>query len=198
MRGLPPALAEHLLRLLLSPSDRETLSGDLLELYRDRLDRGTTRRRADAWYVYQVARLAWFESRLWIILSALAMLTRTALDWRAPVDDFGVRSAWTTGVSVVLMLLAGMSATWRTHSVVSGGIAAMIAMAAGGAIHAVGLGMLLALWHDATTLAAIHASGGLSEAVTLPAMLAIPAALLGALGGVAARLVRRTDAELDG
>lgn len=49
----PPQWAETLLRLLLTPKDRESISGDLLEEYRDTIV-PTRGRAADWWYVRQV------------------------------------------------------------------------------------------------------------------------------------------------
>jgi hypothetical protein len=50
-----------------------------------------------------------------------------------------------------------------------------------------GMSLLLAFNHDPTSLSAITASGGLSEAFTFPLMLTIPGAIFGTLGGVLAR-----------
>jgi hypothetical protein len=50
----PPAWAEQMLRLLLKPDDRETMSGDLLEEYRVSIVPSRGRARADVWYVRQV------------------------------------------------------------------------------------------------------------------------------------------------
>ena len=54
MQQQPPAWAHSLLRLMLEPRHRETIPGDLLEDYRERLLNGTRRSAATAWYVRQV------------------------------------------------------------------------------------------------------------------------------------------------
>ena len=55
----PPRWAETILRLLLKPVDRECVSGDLLEEYRDSIRPARGRWGADVWYVRQVAGFAW-------------------------------------------------------------------------------------------------------------------------------------------
>jgi len=54
MQQQPPEWAQSLLRLLLEPRHRETIPGDLLEDYRERLLTGTRRSAATAWYIRQV------------------------------------------------------------------------------------------------------------------------------------------------
>jgi hypothetical protein len=54
MHHQPPAWAQSLLRLLLEPRHRETIPGDLLEDYRERLLNGTQCAAATAWYIRQV------------------------------------------------------------------------------------------------------------------------------------------------
>ncbi len=49
-----------------------------------------------------------------------------------------------------------------------------------------GVVILLGIWHDAATLAAIRHSGGLFEALTLPFLMAIPAVVIGSIGGLGA------------
>jgi hypothetical protein len=57
---------------------------------------------------------------------------------------------------------------------------------------ALGVLVMLAIWHDAATLQAIRGSGGLAEDFTLPIMLALPGLVLGTIGGVAGRLASMT------
>jgi hypothetical protein len=187
----PPPWAERLLRLQLAPHDRDPVSGDLLELYLDRVDAGGVAR-ADLWYVLEVLRVTWLETGPWIVLFALATIARTALDWLVPTTDFAVRSAWTTAVSVGVLFTAGLAATWRLRSVGSAVAAGLVTSLGGGLLHAVAAATLLALRHDPATLDAIRASGGLSEALTLPLLTAVPAAFVAALGGTLSWLTRGT------
>ena len=61
----PPRWADVVLRLLLAPRDRQTVSGDLLEEYRETIHPARGRRRADLWYVSQVVGFAWRANRTW-------------------------------------------------------------------------------------------------------------------------------------
>jgi hypothetical protein len=54
----PPRWAERLLRFFLSPRDRDTIPGDLLEEYREHVVPARGRTRANFWYVRQVLSLA--------------------------------------------------------------------------------------------------------------------------------------------
>jgi hypothetical protein len=55
----PPHWAEALLRSLLRPSDRDAISGDLLEEYREVRRPSLGRLRADAWYAKHVFSVLW-------------------------------------------------------------------------------------------------------------------------------------------
>src|SRR5205085_11074385 len=73
----PPYWAEWLLRAVLRPGDRESISGDLLEEYREVRRPALGVLRADAWYVKHVLSVFW--RLLWpfaIAMIALHELTR--------------------------------------------------------------------------------------------------------------------------
>ena len=55
----PPRWAEALLRSSLRPADRDTISGDLLEEYREVRRPSLGRLRADAWYMKHVLSVLW-------------------------------------------------------------------------------------------------------------------------------------------
>lgn len=63
MNQIPPRWAESWLRLLLPARDQETVSGDLLEEYRDTVRPARGRLRANAWYIAQVGGFTWRSSR---------------------------------------------------------------------------------------------------------------------------------------
>ena len=193
----PPAWAERLLRAQLAPRDRDPVSGDLLEIYRDRVDATGDVLRADVWYVLEVLRIAWIEFGPWIVLFALVTLARTGFDWLHPTTDFAVRSTWTTVASASVMFVAGFASTWRLRSVSSAIVAGLVTSLGGGAIHAIGVLALLAARHDPATLAAIGGSGGLAEDFTLPLTIALPAAFIAALGGTLAWLTHGATYELE-
>ena len=56
--ALPPRWAEAVLRLMLPRGDRDSVSGDLLEEYRESIVPALGRRAA-AWYVRQLAGYLW-------------------------------------------------------------------------------------------------------------------------------------------
>ena len=66
-RPHPPEWAEALLRISLKQSDREAVSGDLLEEYRESAIPGSGSRRADVWYVLQVAGFVWRATWFWAV-----------------------------------------------------------------------------------------------------------------------------------
>lgn len=69
-----PAWAETLLRLLLPPKDRETVSGDLLEECRETIIR-TLGPAANRWYLRQVGSFLLRASWLWGAVLGAALLT---------------------------------------------------------------------------------------------------------------------------
>jgi hypothetical protein len=186
----PPRLVEAIFRLLLAPHDRESVSGDLLEEYRDSIYPARGRRRADLWFTRQVAAFIWHSNQLWAALLGGAFIARTALDWLVPTVDFHSRSAVSTVLSVGILLCAGFLAGWRSGSPWAGIIAGMATTLIAAIVSGFGAVWLLILYHDPHTMAAIQASGGLEEVFTLPVALVIPGVCLGLLGGLSATAAR--------
>jgi hypothetical protein len=188
----PPGWAEQILRMVLPPIHRETVSGDLLELYRDdsyharRLDR-------DVWYVTEVVKLVWQQNRLWIGLLSTSMLARTVIDWFVPTSDFHARAFWSTMMGVGLAIVVGFVSGWRARSVVAAGFSGFATFAAAASVHTIGALVLIGGWHGPETLEAIRQSGGIAEAFTLPMMLTVPGGALGALAGGIAQLLRAIE-----
>jgi hypothetical protein len=187
----PPRWAEALLGLLLSPRDRQTVTGDLLEEYRKNIHPRHGRRFADRWYARQVAGFALRASWLWAFLLSASFIARTALDWFVPTDNFYSRSIVTTVAAVSILLSAGFCATWQSSLLRAGSIAGIATTLFSGVISIIGTASLLAIRHDASTIAAIQSSGGLAEVFTLPLMLIIPGTVLGTIGGTIGALARR-------
>jgi hypothetical protein len=185
---VPPAWAERLLRLLLAPADREIVSGDLLEAYRDEVHPSRDRRRADWWYIRQVAWFAWRGAWVWGALLAAAVVGRNALDfWLAPTTEFYVRSLVSTYTAVGIFASAGLMAAWRSHSVAAGTlIGALTGAFAAVIVEVASLGQL-AVWHDPHTLAMIDASGGLSEVFSLPLIVIVPGTMCATIGALLGR-----------
>jgi hypothetical protein len=181
----PPAWAERVLRLVVRHDHFANVAGDLLEAYRDAIHPARGRRRADRWYVGQVAQFVWLAARPWAILFSLMFVSRTAIDWLLPTDDSKVRAAVTTGVASTIVAVAALRASARCRSVASGILAGMTCVAVAAPFDLAGVMILLGVWHDAATLAAIRNSGGLLEALTLPLLMTIPAAVIGGVSGLA-------------
>jgi len=185
---LPPQWAESLLRLLLKPEDQESVTGDLLEEYRETIvpERG---RAADAWYVRQVSWYVLGATWFWAVVFSGAFLARTLYDWRVPTTDFALRSVVSTWCGVSTLFLAAFWGAWRSRSLGAGVATAIVTSQIAALMSVAGAALLLAIWHDPQTQAAIVGSGGLGEVFVLPFMMIIPAVIVGAAGALAGRLV---------
>src|SRR5690349_137615 len=115
----PPRWAEALLRLLLKPEDRESVSGDLLEEYRETIV-PTLGSAADRWYVRQVASFLVRASWMWGTIVGAALVTRYLFDLYVPSADTVVRATVLTYTIMGASVLAGFSTTWQGRSVRAG------------------------------------------------------------------------------
>ena len=191
MTASPPRWAEALLRMFLEPADVDSVPGDLLEQYRDSIHPVRGQREADAWYVMQVLGFVSRSTGVWAVLFGAAFVTRTALDWLAPPVDFHARSTVSTFLGIGILATAGLWTSWRSGSLFAGTLAGVAATAIGAVISVIGAAGLLAIWHDADTMAAIRASGGLGEVFELPVLMILPGAVLGTIGGVVGATIKR-------
>ena len=87
----PPRWAEAILCMLLKPENRESVSGDLLEEYRDAIV-PTRGRAADLWYIRQVAWYLLRASWMWGTLMGAALVFRYLLDTLVPLADYWMRA----------------------------------------------------------------------------------------------------------
>jgi hypothetical protein len=131
------------------------------------------------------------SAAVWAVLFATAFIARTALDWLLPPVDFYMRSTASTLLGVGLLLMAGVWVAMRSGSVLAGTLIGFAVAAIAALVSVTGAAVLLAIWHDPGTMAAIRASGGLGEVFELPVMMILPGAVLGTLGGVVGATVRR-------
>jgi hypothetical protein len=189
---LPPRWAESLLRMLLPPEDRDSVSGDLLEEYRESIVPALGGG-ADGWYVRQVASYVLRKAWMWGALVGAILITRYLLDTLAPVRyTAGVVHPRSAIMSYSLMatfaLCAGWQA-WRSGHLRSGVLVALATAVFGGALSAAGTVACLAIWHDPETLQAVQGSGGLAEALWGVPLLLVPIGIItGATGALAGRL----------
>ena len=162
----------------------ESVSGDLLEEYRDTVIPARGQHGANVWYVSQVFRYGWRTTAVWATLFAGSFLTRDVMDWRLPTTDFHLRSTVSTSLAVGIFLLAGFWAASRSGSIKSGAIIGVVTATVAVPLQLVGSALLFAVWHGPVTLAAIRASGGLAEVFTLPVLTMPPCVLISTIGGV--------------
>lgn len=187
----PPRWAEALLKAFLKPDYFESVSGDLLEQYRDSVYPARGGRRADLWYVTQVLSFASPGARLFAALFSALFLARTALDWFQPPMGFHLRSTVSTALSVGTLLAAGFWAAWRSDSFAAGALAGVLTTGLASITSIAGAAAMLAFWHDPQTMAAIRSSGGFEEVVTLPVIMVLPGVVLGACGGIASAALKK-------
>jgi hypothetical protein len=191
MTAVPPDWAETLLRAIQKPADGDSVSGDLLEHYRDSIEPSRGRERANRWYVRQVFGYVWRDARVWAFVFAAASIGRTVMDWFSPPAEFSTRATASTFTGVGILLLAGCWAAWRTGSLVAGTVAGVATTVVSALVSIAGAGLLLAIWHDPATLAAIRGSGGLGEVFILPIVMVLPGLLLGTIGGALGFVIAR-------
>jgi hypothetical protein len=187
--AMPPRWSESLLRLVLSYRDRATVSGDLLEEYRESIRPTRGPSAANRWYIRQVIGFVVRSNAVPALLFGGAFVARTALDWLQPPADFHTRSLISTLVAISILLVSGMFASWKSGTILAGGMSGFMTTALAALASTIGTLGLFAIWHDPITLQAIEGSGGLSEVFFLPVMLIVPGVLLGTIGGVVGTVV---------
>ena len=187
----PPRWAEAVLRIVLPRRDRETVSGDLLEEYREHVAPTRGVPAADRWYVRQVAGFVWRSQWGWAVALSVVFVGRVSWDWLIPTTDFHVRAEIATYASASVLLLAGAVAGWRSQSIAAGAIAGAAVAIIAAAFDLAASSLLLATLPHQATFAAAEQSGGISEVFTLPFILIVRATVLGLLGGLPAAVSQR-------
>jgi hypothetical protein len=146
----PPAVPHALLLLLLPADSRETVSGDLLEEYREARMPALGRLRANLWYWRQVTGI-WFHAYWWFVVPVVLLLAVHDMfnTFRAPsgasyldgLPTFAL-APMSPFVAVGFFGLAGAYGSWRTGQW------------AGGFVAAVGMSLVvwlfMVLWWNAT------------------------------------------------
>ena len=121
MEQNPPRWAEWLLRSLLRPGDREAISGDLLEEYREVRRPALGALRADAWYVGHVLSVFW--RLLWpFAIAMIALHELNRLVWLPNASL--IQAPGVSAQDATLCLLAGYYASQRTGLIRAGVILA--------------------------------------------------------------------------
>ena len=107
---VPPPWAEHLLRLVLPPVDRDTITGDLLEEYQEAIRPMRGPVGARRWYLRQVASLILVSNSpaQWTIWLGAALALVVAFVMRHHLEPPFPTAAWTT-----LAILGGAAFSLR-------------------------------------------------------------------------------------
>jgi hypothetical protein len=183
---LPPGWAESLLRMLLSEKDRDSVSGDLLEEFRESIvpSRG---RGANRWYIRQAGGYLLREAWTWGALIAAILVTRLLFDSLAPIHYTpGVvppRGAIMSWALIATFALGAAWHAWRTGHLRSGLLLTLVTAVIGGVLSSAGTVVCIAIWHDPETMRAIQGSGGLDEALWGVPLLLIPIGLITGTAG---------------
>ena len=194
---LPPRWAEGLLRLVLWQEDRDSVSGDLLEEFRESIVPALGAR-ADAWYVRQVAGFLLRQVWMWAVLLASICVWRYLVDTLMPIrytpGVIAPRSAVMTWAIIATFVSCAAWHAWRTRRIGAAILLVVISGFAGSLLAQAGTLLCLAFQHDPGTLAAIRGSGGFDELFVGPSigltLLALVVGLPGALAGRLARVVQ--------
>jgi hypothetical protein len=195
----PPEWGEPILWVFLKPGDRDSVTGDLLEEYREMILAGRDRAAANRWYLRQVAGFLWRSTWAWAAAIAALGLGRGTLDALVPPASFYTPSVVTDGLLIAVFVVIGFRAAWRGRPY-SGSLPESLANSVAAVLSTqitaclmifVGELLFLGIWHDTQTLTAIERSGGFGEMFFLPAVITAPAVLLSLVGGSAALILPR-------
>lgn len=190
---LPPSWAESLLRLILAPEDRDCVSGDLLEEYRESVVPALGAK-ANRWYIRQVAGYVLSATWAWAVLVGAICIWRYLMDTLAPIHYtrgvIALRSAIMSWALIAAFSGCGAWHAWRTRHLRAGVLLALIAATMGGYLGMAGTLVSLSISHGPETMAAIEGSGGLFEGFPgVPLLLMIVAFISGTPGALVGRLL---------
>jgi hypothetical protein len=135
----PPRWAEAILRWLLKPEDRESVSGDLLEEYRETIVPAFGSA-ADRWYVRQVASFLFRASCTWGAILGAALVIRYLFDTLVPPADYLIRAQILTYTVMAACALPGFYAAWRARSMPAGILISVCAATIGALLSILGTG----------------------------------------------------------
>jgi hypothetical protein len=114
----PPAWAEAVLLALLPAERAQSVSGDLLEAYRDEHVPRRGRAGANRWYVWQVGGWLVCASLPWLAVVVIVFGADRLLLRARSVDLIPIVAA--TLLELAIVLAAGVVAGWRTGRVLGG------------------------------------------------------------------------------
>ena len=114
----PPYWADWLLRSVTRPSDRESISGDFLEEYREVRRPALGIWRADLWYVKQVLSMSW--QLVWPCVLTMTAVTVFSLAIKLPWRYSLVQAPGVSALDATVCLWAGYYTSRRTRLVHTG------------------------------------------------------------------------------
>ena len=185
----PPRWAEAILRLLLNSGDVEPVTGDLLEEYRESVYASRGRRRANAWFIRQVAGFAWRKSAVWGLLLGMIQIAGPFRMLFAQTEWFHT-SIEPKIIAAAVFLLAGRQA-WRANRLGGGVVIAFFIAIAGSMAMIGGFAFESARWDLAA--GPLRSFGGHFDWRWLfitPGLLLPVSAVIGFAGGAAGKLLR--------
>jgi hypothetical protein len=182
----PPAWAEGLLQFVVRRDHRDSISGDLLEEYRERILPLRGAAAADRWYVRQMLGYLWRATWLWAVVFAAAALLRDALDRFDPPQSYYLRSLVTTYTSIGLFAGAGFFGARRTRSFIGGTLAGFAVGVIAAVITVTASAVMLAVDYP-RTMEAIARSGGLDEEFILPFVIVVPGTVFATIAAAVGR-----------
>jgi hypothetical protein len=182
----PPRWAEAVLGVLVPREQQESVTGDLLEEYRDSKVPVIGVRAANRWYVAQVAGTAWRLAAFSCVTAAVLHAWREGVDELVPVASYVTRSTILTYGMMAIYISAGFWVGWRIGRVAAGTLIAMLASLIGWS----------GAWVVAASLALMRVPnrlypGGVEEMFFLPLMILPVVVVLGTFGAVIGTAARR-------
>src|SRR5262245_23842389 len=126
----------------------------------------------------------WRAALPWAIALAVVQLGRDMLDWYMPPLDYTIRALVTTYAVAGLFIALGCWRAWKTRSISSSALAAVLAGATAAALKTIGVVLVITLWPATQT----ELSGGTAEALELPWLIILPATLVAFAGGFLGKL----------
>ena len=120
----PPRWADDLLRLCLKPADRQSISGDLLEEYREVRRPTLGALCANAWYVTQM--LCVVSRLMWPAVATMTTVTLVSLAIKLPSKYSLVQAPGVSVLDAIVCAWAGYHVSRRTRLVRTGLMAAGI------------------------------------------------------------------------
>ena len=192
MTPQPPAWAQALVSLLVPARDRDSISGDLLEEYRETVVPQRGSRAANAWYLRQVAGFMWRACLPFGVALGATLAVREVIDATIPTtDNYHYRAAVTTYLAFGIYSLTGLHFGWRTDRTLSGGVVATAVTIVAIAMAVTTLVATTALL-SAGVIDRVPSYEGLREGLDVPIapMLAV-GGVFGTLGAAIGRALRR-------